>query len=402
MVGKRKRGTWGIFVQKITMNASFFHPLNVYRRKIEFKLRASINLSPKKPNLKKALMSYVVHPFIISKDELNRAPHTNPFECLEMSDALLEAGYEVDVINWTDTKFIPKKSYDLIIDVHQNIGRLKDVLPKTCVKIFYITGAHWSFQNGAENKRLAELKERRGVTLMPRRNIVPADNIEYADFAIALGSDFAKNTYAYAKKEIEQVPLPSTVFFDSPEHKDFDACRKNFVWIGGGGAVHKGLDVVLECFRDLPDFKLIICGPVEVEKDFATLYKKELSETPWIKTVGRIDISGQLFKNIVGNSLALIYPSCSEGQSGSVITALQTGLIPLVNYESGVNINGFGKILTDHSPEYLKKEVVALSEKPAAELRKNALDAWKYARTHHTRAIFRQTFENILKKRNLL
>ncbi len=379
-----------------------FSPLSVFLRKIENKLFGQISLSPKKASGKRALVSYVKHPFLLSAQELGRVPHTNPFECLDTVLVLLNAGYHVDVIDWTDTKFIPTKKYDLCIDVHQNLERLKNVLPKECVKIFYITGAHWKFQNSSENKRMEELKKRRGITLAPRRNIVPADNIEHCDFALALGSEFAKGTYLYAKKDIERIPLPSVVFYDSPETKNFSSIRNNFVWIGGGGAVHKGLDVTLECFKDLPNHTLTICGPVRAEKDFAELYKKELFETPSIKTVGRIDIRSKEFKDIVQNSVALIYPSCSEGQSGSVITALQAGLIPLISYESGVDVNDFGKILAGHSPEYLKQEVLALSNRNPEELKKMAVSAWKYARQNHSREIFRATIEKILRKRNLI
>lgn len=379
-----------------------FSPLAVLVRKIENKIFGTISLSPKKPSGKYALVSYVKHPFLLTQKELDHVPHTNPFECLDTVLVLLTAGYKVDVIDWTDTKFIPKKKYDLCLDVHQNLERLKDVLPKECTRIFYITGAHWKFQNSSENKRLEELKKRRGVTLTARRNIVPADNIEHCDFALALGSEFAKGTYAYAKKEIERIPLPSVVFYDSPEKKDFNAIRKNFVWIGGGGAVHKGLDVTLECFKNLPDYTLTICGPVQAEKDFSELYKKELFETPSIKTLGRIDIQSKEFKDIIQNSIALIYPSCSEGQSGSVITALQAGLIPLISYESGVDVDNFGTILSGHSPEYLKQEVLALSNKNPEELKKMAVSAWKYARENHSREIFRATIEKILRKRNLL
>lgn len=383
------------------MNISF-SPLSVFLRKIENKLFGILTFSPEKPNGKLALVSYVKHPFLLQKSELDRVPHTNPFECLDSVIVLLEAGYKVDVIDWTDTKFIPKKKYDLCLDVHQNLERLKDILPKDCVKIFYITGANWRFQNSSENKRLDELEKRRGVRLAPRRNIAAADNIEHCDFALALGSEFAKSTYTYAGKDIERIPLPSVVFYDSPENKNFDAIRKNFVWIGGGGAVHKGLDVVLECFKDLPDYKLTICGPVHAEKDFAEFYTKELFETPSIKTVGRIDIRSKAFKDIVENSIALIYPSCSEGQSGSVITALQAGLIPLISYESGVDVDGFGKILTDHSSEYLKKEIITLSNTNTKELKRMSLAAWNYARKNHTREVFRDALRNIFRKKNIL
>ena len=106
-----------------------------------------------------------------------------------------------------------------MIDVNQNLERLAPFLDEKCVKIFYITGAHWLYQNEAEQKRLKELKERRGCMLEPRRQMNPSNNIEYADYATALGNGFAQDTFSYAKKDIVNIPLLSVAQFPSPERK---------------------------------------------------------------------------------------------------------------------------------------------------------------------------------------
>ena len=74
---------------------------------------------------------------------------------------------------------------------------------------------------------------------------------------------------------------------------------KNFVWMGGGGAVLKGLDITLEAFSKMPEFNLHVLGPASVEKDFIKEYKKELEETPNINYYGRVDVTGEKFKNII-------------------------------------------------------------------------------------------------------
>ena len=42
----------------------------------------------------------------------------------------------------------------------------------------------------------------------------------------------------------------------SPEGKDFEVCRPHFMWLGSRGFVHKGLDVVLEAFSEMPELAL--------------------------------------------------------------------------------------------------------------------------------------------------
>lgn len=384
---------------------SFFNPLSVYKRKIERKLFGVISLTQNGTLKGSALLSFVTHPFAITKSELQKSPHTTPWECMEMACILLERGYSVDVIEWNNSTFQPKKQYSIIIDSHQNIERLQSVLPKTCIKIHYITGAHAEYQNRAELTRLQEFTKRRGATLIPRRQMLPSRNIEYADYAIALGNDFAKDTYAYSGKKIAQLPLFSNAFFPSPEHKDFEKVKRNFVWIGGGGAIHKGLDLVLEAFAVLPDYHLTVCGPVEAEKDFYDFYRKELCDTPNIKFVGRIDVGGPQFKAITDNAVGLIYPSSSEGQSGSVVTALHAGLIPIVTYQSGVDVSPFGYTLQDFSVSEVTNSIQKISALPVEELQRRAVAAWTYARENHTREIYRKKYgdfiDAIIKEKNI-
>ena len=378
--------------EKIIMSFpnSFFSAPRVYMRKLARKLFGVITIKPKNGARNGwALLSYVTHPLAITKKELVKSPHTNPWECLEIADILLERGYGVDVIDWTNATFTPKKNYAMVIDVNQNLERLTPLLPKNCVKIFYITGAHWSYQNNAELVRLEALKKRRGIEIKPCRQMAPSNNIEYADYATSLGNNFTKDTYAYARKPITQIPLLSTVTFPSPEKKNFNKVAKNFVWIGGGGAVHKGLDLVLECFKDMPDYNLTICGPVAAEKDFEKAYCKELYNTPNIKTVGRINIRAQQFLNIINTSVGLIYPSCSEGQSGAVITAMHAGLIPIISYESGVDVHDFGVILRKSSIDEIKKAIREIANLPKEELALRSKQTWQYARENHTREKFR-------------
>jgi glycosyltransferase involved in cell wall biosynthesis len=390
----------------ISLPNSFFSIPRVYARKVARRLFGVITIKLKNGARNGwVLLSYVTHPFTIQKKELMKSPHTNPWECLEIADILLERGYGVDVIDWTNATFVPKKDYAMVIDVNQNLERFTKVLPRECVKIFYIAGAHWRYQNEAEQKRLKELKERRGCVLKPRRQMNPSNNIEYADYATALGNGFAKGTFSFANKNILNIPLLSIAQFPSPEQKDFKNIRKNFVWIGGGGAVHKGLDLTLECFAKLPEYRLIICGPVAAEKDFIECYKKELYETPNIKLVGRIDVRGNQFKKIVDDSIGLIYPTCSEGQAGSVITGLHAGLIPITTYQSGVNVESFGITLENVSVPEIEKAAKTIASLPEKELRKRAVSAWNYARENHTMEIFRKTYaafiDQVIKEKNL-
>ncbi len=43
-----------------------------------------------------------------------------------------------------------------------------------------------------------------------------------------------------------------------------------------------------------------------------------------------------------------IFPSCSEGQSGSVLTTMSLGLIPIVTKEVGIDVFDKGFLINDN------------------------------------------------------
>lgn len=353
-----------------------------------------IHLKPSGRIRGNVLLSYITLPFVISDSLLDA--HTNRWECREIARTFLDNGYCVDVIDWTNKTFSPKKNYDFFIDIHSNMERLSPLLNAKCVKIFHITGSHWLFQNSAEYERLLELQKRRGVTLVPRRIMPPSHAIEHANIVTMLGNDFTESTYAYAKKRIYRIPLSTTHQYESVGEKNFDAVRKNFVWFGGSGMVHKGLDLVLEAFADMPELNLTVCGKVSNEKDFDLAFGDELYRSENIRTTGLVDPGGADFQKICENSIALVYPSCSEGQSGAVITTMHAGLIPLVSYQSGVDVHNFGVIFKENSVESIRSTIREIASSPVERLRNMSIEAQKFATQNHTRETFSSSYRSFV------
>jgi glycosyltransferase involved in cell wall biosynthesis len=351
------------------------------------------------------LLSYITFPFLLKKGETLPISHTNFWECFQIAQTFLELGYDVDVINWDNSGFIPEKKYTVFVDIHSNMERLAPLLDNECLKILHITGAHWLFQNQAEYTRLLALQQRRGITLSPQRTVQPSLGIENADCATILGNQFTQDTFSYAQKDIYPIPVSSSVQFPMPDNKDFGKCRNRFLWLGGSGMVHKGLDLVLEVFSQNPDLHLTVCGPVDNEKNFEKAFHKELYQTSNIKTLGWMDLSSNNFRELLNNCVGIIYPSCSEGCATSVITCMHAGLIPIVSYESGVNTNDFGICMDDCSTQSIEHFIKEVSELSIQELKTNSLNAREYARKNHTKEKFTEEYKkavvSILNKRGI-
>ena len=98
---------------------------------------------------KHALLCYIVYPFL----DVIQNNHSNHRECFTIAEILSELGYNVDVINWDNSRFVPLHSYQLVIDTHNNLERLSEYFNDEVKKILHAANAHWLFQNFTEYSR---------------------------------------------------------------------------------------------------------------------------------------------------------------------------------------------------------------------------------------------------------
>lgn len=357
-----------------------------------------VSLKPPDQSKGKVLLSYRTGPFLLNDADSIPNDHVLYWECYQMARAFLNRGYRVDVIDWLDDQFVPEKKYAFFIDIYLNLERIGKLLNDDCVKILHIVRAHWIYHNRAEYKRLLALRERKGAVLKPRRQMGTSYAIENADYATILGNGFALSTYDYAQKPIYSLPISTCATYPWPEDKDFENCKKSFLWFGSVGLVHKGLDLILDVFKEMPDCSLTVCGSISKEKDFIQLYHEELYETPNIHLHGWVDVNSNEFTDIASSCIALLFPSCSEGQSAAVVQCMHAGLLPIVSRQSGFDVQDFGITLENCSIEEIKDAIRFVSNLPTEKLREMARNTWKYARTHHTKERFTEKYNQVIDK----
>lgn len=354
-----------------------------------------ITLRPEGISRGRVLFSYIIDAFLLPQGTPIPKSHTNFWQSWKMAQTFVQLGYEVDVIHWTNHRFIPNENYDILVDVRRNLERLAPLVNSDCIKIFHIDTAHMLFHNAAEANRLLALQKRRGVTLNPRRFEMPNQGIEHADYGTATGNDFVLDTFAYAKKKIFKVPSPCGISMDWPR-RDWSQCRKKFLWFSSSGLVHKGLDLALEAFREMPEYALTVCAPVEREKAFLRAYYRELYETSNIQTIGWVDIESEKFRNIATSCGAVLHLSCSEGGAPSVKTCMHAGLVPIVSYESGIDVHDYGYTLNDCSIDKIQLVVRDVGELSPDDIEKKSRAAWEYARQHYTRESFAIEYSRVI------
>jgi hypothetical protein len=289
---------------------------------------------------KRALLSYIIYPF--KKQSLS---HTNYYEAITYAKVLDEMGYAVDIVHYTYDKHIDFSKYDLLVGFGEPFTTYFKSGFTNTKTIYYGTGMHQCRQNNATLKRLKQvyIKKRKWLT----------DSIRYVDKTwnyqtmlvdgiIVLGNDVCMESYSkFYNGPIYGIPAPFYKTFNGYQilsERSKYRTKTNFLWFGGKGLIHKGLDLVLEFFSDNPQFKLHVCGPIKNEPKFEKEYFKELYQTENIITHDFINISSDAFRDILLDCSFVIFPSCSEGGSPSIITAIGNGaLIPIITRETTIS-----------------------------------------------------------------
>jgi hypothetical protein len=374
-----------------------------YKNKVTNKLFGVVNVCHTRKKVGNALVSFITGPFIQAPWEFFTDPHPNYWTCAEIVRLLNARGYNVDIIDWDNETFIPKKKYDICIDIHHNLERLLPYLGPSCIKAMFIVASYPLFQNNAEKARLNNFEKRKGIKLPQKRYDPLSNNLKYIDFIAGYGNKTVHGTYPLEHKSIIPIPIPAVETYNFQEDKDFETARKHFLWFGGGGAILKGLDIVIETFAKLPHLKLSIIGPSAFEKDFEKIYAKELElpnivrySKPKIQTDGSITTDGIPIQNILNSCAAIVSLSGSEGGGGATIQAMQAGLFPIITPQTGINEDAPSIVITEPTIENITKTVQDFSLLPPEELKSMAKDAWQFVRNNHTKKHFTESFDALL------
>lgn len=284
------------------------------------------------------LICYIVEPFL-----KNYYTHTNYAESILIAKAFNELEYNVDVIDYLSNKILTNK-YDVVFGFGNSYAN--HIFNNSyAIKIAYGTGAHNCYQNNAEIERIKEVYLKKRFYLQPRRIINKAWSIyaSLSDAMILIGNKtFTMKTFEhYVDCDIYLNVLPlNGSLFHREFNRDYKKAKYHFLWFGSSGLVHKGLDLCLDFFSKNDQYHLHICG--QKESDFFIAYKDELQKSN-ITYHGFLDINSEIFEQIAKQCSFVISPSCSEGMSGSVLTAMATGLIPIASNQNGIDkINLYG------------------------------------------------------------
>ena len=343
---------------------------------------------------KDALLIYIVYPFLYPNATYG---HTNQREAVVIAELLSEFGYNVDIINTHYSDEVDFSNYQLIIGSGKCFERALMHLGKDLLTIYYLTESSPYFANTAELKRLKAFERRNHTTLPFERqsaNLLDLPTLSNASAAICLGNDVTLSTYEDMFSRIYPLNVSGFELDTIPDFSAEHTFPKNFMWYGGAGALHKGLDLCIEAFRQLPDLNLHIVG--EPNGAFYDFYRKDIEQAPNIYYYGFLSKDDPLFIEACSSCCFCLLPSCSESQSTAMITAMFGGMIPVGTAEVGIDYEKCGGFLLDSlAPTDLAMQISHLASLDTKELAARREHAYQYVMQHHTLSHYRKELKGI-------
>ncbi len=315
---------------------------------------------------KTVLLSYIKSVFT-NPENRNDRTHTNRYTTFLIAETLRDLGYNVDVVDCGDDFKDDFNKYELVIGLGKALDYvLENRKPEDKTKVIWFgTGCNPLFSNIATLNRLKDFHQRNKQLLFSSTRYIKEDwplQHEFSDWIILHGSTFAKSTYEL--KNINAIHAPVFIYHSfNRTDEEWSNAKKNFLWFGTGGLIHKGLDLLLDTFKDIPNVSLHVCGNIEGEQDFFNYSKHIIDSNVNIIYHGFVDVKSKVFEDILRACAFVIFPSASEGNSASVITCMANGgLIPIVPISADVDLNGFGINIKELSVNAMLLEINELKQ----------------------------------------
>lgn len=330
---------------------------------------------------------------------VNEIRHVNILHAFQMIKVLIGQGYAIDL--YPCASYTPDSlkynHYNIILGFGQNYIKLCALNP-CALKILFVTeNAPWTVKDNF-SQRLSYYKTRHGkvpYTLL-RTQFYNKEMFDISDVGIIMTgiynfkgmqscfkNAFRINVNALFNPDINKCPT-----------KDFTSLKTNFVWFGSNGLIHKGLDVLIDSFSQLPNYCLNVYGAPEKEiKGFS------IPENVIIHKSVNV-FSKEFIDKVINQNVFVVSLSCSEGMMSGVATCMVHGLIPITTRETGFD-DVSGNITFD---SFEIKDVVDVIIKAAnmkgEELQALSTKIFEYSRKEYSLKKFESSFSQIMSEVN--
>jgi len=334
----------------------------------------------KKNHSKKVLFSYSTYHF--NKKKYNA--HSNYQESFLIAKIFDEMGYIIDVINNNKRYKINFNEYDVIFG--EGLPMFQAIQDNVeAVTIYYATGSHpWQCTEASLLRLIDYYKKNQflAINSMRMQDYRWGIAASLSDAVIVIGNKNTKHTFSdNGNKNVYMINPTFLKTKNTVKLEKLPIATKSMLFFGSYGLLHKGLDLVVDAFRENPDWILHVCGYTYREKNYLDSLKLPKN----IKVHGFIDINSALFSDLSKNCGYVILPSSSEGIATSVLTVMGNGgMIPIVTKECGVDVDDFGILIDSLTVNAVKEAIRKCNNHTIEDLLINSKKAFIKANNDYT------------------
>lgn len=325
--------------------------------------------------------------------------HSNLTECYTVAKCFARLGYSVDCTSRAKSD-IDYSCYSVIFGINGNafFNSFTASRETNPLRIFYSVGAHTCYNYKVTTERNCDFYKRHERWLLGSNRYIPGDARNYyearfADAVICLGDTNVVQQF------IEDDPSPnhyrqlSSFYFpvaQPDKNKDFSKCRKNILWFGSMGFIHKGLDIAIDYALAHPDYTLHICGSSN-EPEFWSYYRPKIKGSNNIIVHGFVDIESREFVSLLDECAVLMNPSISEGGAVSVLNVLGNGaLLPVYSRGTGLNLEKTGVEVPIVTYDSFDAAMLSVDSMTAEEMAERAWATHKFVRDNYTLELYEE------------
>lgn len=327
----------------------------------------------------------------------NMVFHPNIIHSNQMLKVLIDKNFCIDACRCDDLNsfdIIKKRKYDYILGfgpLYLKAVKYIDVK----IKILFITENNPLIVREKYQERLSYYIKRHHKIprTLSRDAFYSIEQYKVSDFGILISNEFnACSIRNYFKKlfllDINGLFNPFFKF----SNNGINEKRNSFLWFGSSGAVHKGLDILIDAFLKLPEKQLNIYGVPEIEMQ---LFRKCKAEN--IIFHQKISVYENRFITEVVNQNAFVLSlSCSEGMQSGIATCMMHGLIPIVTKETGYEKMPFIYEFPDYKLEIVVDFLKNMDKISDSELKQQSIDTYEYAKEKFSIEHFTMNFNKII------
>ena len=202
----------------------------------------------------------------------------------------------------------------------------------------------------------------------------------FSDAVICLGNEYVRDCFVKEDSRDGHYRCLPAFYFKVAEpsrEKDFAKCRRDILWFGSAGMLHKGLDIAVDFAVAHPEFTLHICGGSRQETAFWDYYMPAIKTAGNIVMHGFVDIESQEFADILSQCGILLNPSVSEGGAVAVLNVLGNGaLLPVCSRATGVDIGENGVVVDCLEYDAFEKALLDVDRMTTGEFAQKAWGAY--------------------------